>query len=175
MLFRKDYGCEFYLSRTLSLPSLSNYSYNRSSTELSLFQSMSFIYHRTIHFKDTDAAGVVYFSNALSICHEAYEALLETLTIDLKCYFSGQSLAVPIVYAEIDFKQPMYCGDRIHIILSGMVQFENGFTLNYEIYHSDSDGKKPIAIASTKHVAIDPVTRKRSKLPIELVQWLSVQ
>lgn len=139
---------------------------------------MSFTYHRTIHFKDTDAAGVVYFSNALSICHEAYEALLETLTIDLKCYFSGKSLAVPIVHAEIDFKQPMYCGDRIYISLSGMVQLEDAFTLNYEIYHSDSsdlNGKKPIAIASTKHMAIDPVTRKRSKLPIELVQWLSVR
>lgn len=136
---------------------------------------MSFTYHRTIHFKDTDAAGVVYFSNALSICHEAYEALLETLTINLKEYFSGKSLAVPIVRAEIDFMQPMYCGDKIYIVLSGTVQFENTFTLKYEIYYSDSDVNKPIAIASTRHVAIDPVTRKRSKLPTELMQWLAIQ
>ncbi len=139
---------------------------------------MSFTYHRTIHFKDTDAAGVVYFSNALSICHEAYEALLETLTIDLKEYFSGKSLAVPIVRAEIDFMQPMYCGDKIYIVLSGTVQFENTFSLKYEIYYNDSnnsDVNKPIAIASTRHVAIDPVTRKRSKLPTELMQWLAIQ
>ena len=139
---------------------------------------MSFTYHRTIHFKDTDAAGVVYFSNALSICHEAYEALLEMLTIDLKEYFSGKSLAVPIVRAEIDFMQPMYCGDKIYIVLSGTIQFENTFTLKYEIYYNDSnnsDVNKPIATASTRHVAIDPVTRKRSKLPIEFLQWLSVQ
>ena len=134
---------------------------------------MSFTYHRTIHFKDTDAAGVVYFSNALSICHEAYESLLETLTIDLKEYFSGRSLAVPIVHAEIDFMRPMYCGDRIYIILSPTIQLENAFTLKYEIYHNDSDVNKPIAIASTRHVAIDPVTRKRSNLPAELMQWLS--
>lgn len=136
---------------------------------------MSFTYQRTIHFKDTDAAGVVYFSNALSICHEAYEALLETLTIDLKEYFSGKSLAVPIVHAEIDFMQPMHCGDKIYIVLSGMIQLENTFILNYEIHYADSDGIKPIAIASTRHVAIDPATRKRSKLPIELVQWLAIQ
>jgi len=134
---------------------------------------MSFTYHRTIHFKDTDAAGVVYFSNVLSICHEAYEALLETLTIDLKEYFSGKSLAVPIVHAEIDFMRPMYCGDRIYIVLLPTIQLENAFTLKYEIYHTDSDIKKPIAIALTRHVAIDPVTRKRSNLPIELMQWLS--
>ena len=136
---------------------------------------MSFTYHRTIHFKDTDAAGVVYFSNVLSICHEAYEALLESLTIDLKEYFSGKSLAVPIVHAEVDFRQPMYCGDKIYILLSRIIQLENTFTLKYEIYQNDSDVNKPIAIASTRHVAIDPVTRKRSNLPIELMQWLSIK
>jgi 1,4-dihydroxy-2-naphthoyl-CoA hydrolase len=136
---------------------------------------MSFTYHRTIHFKDTDAVGVVYFSNAFSICHEAYEALLESLTIDLKEYFSGKSLAVPIVHAEIDFMQPMYCGDKICIVLSGTIQLENTFILKYEIYQNDSDVNKPIAIASTRHVAIDPMTRKRSKLPIELMQWLAIQ
>ena len=136
---------------------------------------MSFTYHRTIHFKDTDAAGVVYFSNVLSICHEAYEALLESLTIDLKEYFSGKSLAVPIVHAEVDFRQPMYCGDKIYILLSRIIQLENTFTLKYEIYQNDSDVNKPIAIASTRHVAIDPVTRKRSGLPIELMQWLAIQ
>jgi 1,4-dihydroxy-2-naphthoyl-CoA hydrolase len=136
---------------------------------------MSFTYHRTIHFKDTDAAGVVYFSNALSICHEAYEALLETLMINLKEYFSGKSLAVPIVHAEIDFMQPMYCGDKIYIVLSGIIQLESTFILKYEIYQNDLDVDKPIAIASTRHVAIDPVTRKRSKLPTELIQWLAIQ
>jgi 1,4-dihydroxy-2-naphthoyl-CoA hydrolase len=136
---------------------------------------MSFTYHRTIHFKDTDAAGVVYFSNALSICHEAYEALLETLMINLKEYFSGKSLAVPIVHAEIDFMRPMYCGDKIYIVLSGIIQLESTFILKYEIYQNDLDVDKPIAIASTRHVAIDPVTRKRSKLPTELIQWLAIQ
>lgn len=136
---------------------------------------MSFTYHRTIHFKDTDAAGVVYFSNALNICHEAYEALLETLKIDLKRYFSGQDLAVPIVHAEIDFMRPMYCGDQIYVALSGTLQLENSFTLKYEIYQNDLESDKPIAVASTRHVAIDPLTRKRSALPSELLQWLAVK
>jgi len=136
---------------------------------------MSFTYHRTIHFKDTDAAGVVYFSNALNICHEAYEALLEALRIDLKRYFSGQDLAVPIVHAEIDFMRPMYCGDQIYVALSGTLQLENSFTLKYEIYQNDLESDKPIAVASTRHVAIDPLTRKRSALPSELLQWLAVK
>ena len=136
---------------------------------------MSFTYHRTIHFKDTDAAGVVYFSNVLGICHEAYEALLEILTIDLRQYFSGKTLAVPIVHAEIDFMRPMYCGDQIYVSLSGSIQLESIFTLKYEIYKNDLETDKPIATASTRHVAIDPVTRKRSALPPELLQWLAMK
>ena len=69
----------------------------------------------------------------------------------------------------------MYCGDKIYILLSRIIQLENTFTLKYEIYQNDSDVNKPIAIASTRHVAIDPVTRKRSGLPIELMQWLAIQ
>lgn len=134
---------------------------------------MSFTYHRTIYFKDTDAAGVVYFSNALSICHEAYEALLETLTIDLKSYFSGQSIAVPIVHAEIDFMRPMTCGEQVYVTVSGKLQQESEFILNYEICRNDLENDRPIAKAMTRHVAIDPFTRKRSAILPELAQWLA--
>jgi 1,4-dihydroxy-2-naphthoyl-CoA hydrolase len=133
---------------------------------------MPFTYHRTIHFKDTDAAGVVYFSNALSICHEAYESLLETLTIDLKSFFSGQGLAIPIVHASIDFMRPMSCGEQVYVTVSGKMQRESEFILNYEICRNDLDQDRPIAKAITRHVAINPVTRKRSIVPPELAQWL---
>ena len=133
---------------------------------------MSFTYHRTIYFKDTDAAGVVYFSNALSMCHEAYEALLETLTVDLRSFFSGKTLAVPIVHAEISFMQPMSCGEQVYVMVSGKMLRESEFVLNYEICRNDLETDRPIAQAMTRHVAIDPVTRKRSAVPPELAQWL---
>ncbi len=46
-------------------------------------------YYRTIHFSDTDAAGVVYFSTLLSICHEAYENSLQVAGIELKTFFTS--------------------------------------------------------------------------------------
>ena len=39
---------------------------------------MPFAYLRTIHFPDTDAAGVVFFPNYFAMCHEAYEEALST-------------------------------------------------------------------------------------------------
>ena len=48
---------------------------------------MPFEYPRTIRFADTDAAGVVYFAQILSICHEAYEASLQASGIELRQFF----------------------------------------------------------------------------------------
>ena len=43
--------------------------------------TMPFTYARTVHFPDTDAAGVVFFPNYLSICHEAYEEALAAANV----------------------------------------------------------------------------------------------
>lgn len=69
---------------------------------------MSFTYYRTVHFQDTDAGGVVYFTNALSICHEAYEESLGASGINIKEFFSKRSIAYPIVHANVDFFAPYF-------------------------------------------------------------------
>ena len=48
---------------------------------------MAFLYTRTIRFHETDAAGVVYFANLLTLCHEAYEAALAEAGLDVKSFF----------------------------------------------------------------------------------------
>ena len=58
--------------------------------------AMPFTYSRTTHFADTDAAGVVFFANYLSICHEAYEEALSAAGIDLKRFFADNGVVVPI-------------------------------------------------------------------------------
>jgi 1,4-dihydroxy-2-naphthoyl-CoA hydrolase len=64
---------------------------------------MPFTYLRTVHFQDTDAAGVVYFANVLAMCHEAYEASLAASGINLKAFFSNPEVAFPIIHASVDF------------------------------------------------------------------------
>ncbi|HEY9664175.1 MAG TPA: thioesterase family protein, partial [Allocoleopsis sp.] len=92
---------------------------------------MPFTYHRTIRFSDTDAAGVVYFANVLSICHEAYEASLAASGVDLKEFFRGQTIAVPIVHAEIDFLQPLFCGESYVIQMQPTLLGDHKFAINY--------------------------------------------
>ena len=124
---------------------------------------MSFNYEYTVQFRDTDAAGVVYFANILSICHVAYEASLIASGIDLKLFVNNPEFAVPITHASADFFKPLYCGDRITIELTPRSIDSCRFEITYQLGS---------ATAITKHVVIDPATRKRQKLPIILTNWL---
>jgi 1,4-dihydroxy-2-naphthoyl-CoA hydrolase len=128
---------------------------------------MAFIYHRTIRFQDTDAAGVVYFANVLSLCHEAYESSLTTAGIEVRSFFRGKEFAVPIVHASIDFFKPLYVGDLVSIQLIAQQSNESEFEIQYEVLQEKVTGK-----ALTKHVCIDSHTRARKSLPSELVYWL---
>jgi 1,4-dihydroxy-2-naphthoyl-CoA hydrolase len=138
-----------------------------------------FIYHRTVHFQDTDAAGVVYFANSLSLCHEAYEASLTAAEIDIKAFFRGEAIAVPITHASIDFFKPMFCGDRLAIRLMPSLLTPASFQVEYQIFFDkdfdkESVEKNAIAKAITKHTCINPNTRKRCNLSHELSKWLTI-
>ena len=129
------------------------------------------IYHRTVRFQETDGAGVVFFANALSLCHEAYEAALIAMELDLKVFFNNAETAVPIVHATVDFRQPMRVGDRLTIHLMPQCLKESEFEICYQILAHERD--RVFCTALTRHVCIDPQQRTRKALPPELLAWLS--
>ena len=129
---------------------------------------MPFIYQRTVRFQDTDAAGVVYFANALAMCHEAYEESLATSGINLKLFFSNPNVAIPIVHASVDFFRPMFCGDKVSIHLSPCQLGNDNFEINYIIMSAERQVTKAI----TRHVCINPVSRSRQELSNEIMLWL---
>ena len=129
---------------------------------------MSFTYQRTVRFQDTDAAGVVYFANILSICHEAYEESLEASGINLKTFFCHSSLAFPIVHSSIDFMRPIFCGDKLFVVLRPQQLGIDKFEINYEILTADMIASKAV----TRHVCIETSTRQKHRLPNQIIQWL---
>jgi 1,4-dihydroxy-2-naphthoyl-CoA hydrolase len=124
------------------------------------------MYQRKIYFADTDSAGVVYFSNLLSICHEAYEDFLSDLNINLPDFFSNQLMAIPIIHAEIDFFKPLFCGDIISINLELESINKKVFEIKYQVF-KDND---LIAKALTRHICINPQTRKTQEIPLIIKQ-----
>lgn len=129
---------------------------------------MIFTYQRTIRFSDTDAAGVVYFANILSICHEAYEESLRHSGINIKTFFTQPSVAFPIVHSSVDFMRPMYCGDNLMISLIPQKISIDKFNITYEITVTDVI----VAKAITRHVCIDVNSRNKQELPDDIISWL---
>ena len=128
-------------------------------------------YSKIVQLRETDAAGVVYFANLLSICHDAYEASIRAHGIDMKTFFNNSQVAVPIVHAEINFKRPIFCGDEIEVNLVASLVSENEFSINYQILAVPNQSSH-LAKAKTIHVCINPNTRKRQPLPESLLSWM---
>lgn len=129
---------------------------------------MPFIYHRTVRFQETDAAGVLYFTNILKICHEAYEESLEVSGIILKEFFTNSSVAYPIIHANVDFFRPISCGDKLKIRLIPQKLSEEKFEIDYEIIIADLVASKAI----TRHVCIDTATRQKRQLSHAINKWI---
>jgi 1,4-dihydroxy-2-naphthoyl-CoA hydrolase len=129
---------------------------------------MTFTYHRTVRFQDTDAAGVVYFANILAICHEAYEESIASVGINVKEFFTHPPVAFPIVHTNVDFFRPICCGDKLVISLIPHKQGVDKFEINYEILVD----LFVVAKAQTRHVCIDSNTRSKREFPDEISEWL---
>jgi 1,4-dihydroxy-2-naphthoyl-CoA hydrolase len=126
-------------------------------------------YYRTVRFSDTDAAGVVYFAQILSICHEAYEASLQQSAINVTAFFAPSAIAVPVVHTEAEFRRPLRCGDVAIVELTPQQTSPYGFEVQYQI--SRKEGTL-VATASTRHVCINTASRKHHPLTSELMWWL---
>ena len=135
---------------------------------------MPFTYTRTVHFQDTDAAGVVYFANVLAMCHEAYEASLAASGINLKAFFSNPEVAFPIIHASVDFYRPMFPGDPLMIQLTPKQVTGDEFEIAYQVFLGAGElAGRSAAKAVTKHVCINAVSRTRKQLSEDLMQWMS--
>ncbi len=131
---------------------------------------MPFNYNRTVRLSDTDAAGVVYFAQVLVMCHEAYEESLLTAGIDLNKLVRDTNIAIPIVHSCADYFHPILWGDKLFIQLQTQQLRENEFEINYQIVSSSSDNL--LAKATTRHVCIATIGRKRISIPAGIIQWL---
>jgi 1,4-dihydroxy-2-naphthoyl-CoA hydrolase len=133
---------------------------------------MSFAYSRNIHFRDTDAAGVVFFANYLVLCHEAYEEALAAAGLEISTLFSSNDLLVPIAKSSAEYLRPLRVGDRVRITVKPEPVSANSFALNYEVFRVGPP-EKLAARVRTEHVSTSPRLRERVSLPPALVAWIS--
>jgi len=132
---------------------------------------MPFAYLRTVHFPDTDAAGVVFFANYLSVCHEAYEEALQASGIELNSFFADTGVVVPVSRSEADYLRPLACGDKLRITVTPKLLSENSFEIRYEVTRLGG-GDKLAARVRTEHVCTSKLKKERVPLPSALAAWV---
>ena len=133
---------------------------------------MPYAYSRTIHFPDTDAAGVVFFANYLSICHEAYEEALGAAGLDVATFFSANGIVVPIARSTAEYLRPLRVGDKIRVTVHPEPLSVNSFALNYELTRL-TPIEKLAARVRTEHVSTSLQLRERVPLPPALAAWVN--
>ncbi|MFA6962624.1 MAG: thioesterase family protein [Opitutaceae bacterium] len=132
---------------------------------------MPFAYSRTVHFPDTDAAGVVFFARYLSICHEGYEESLAAAGVPLGTFFADYGVVVPVAKSEATYLRPLLCGDKLRIDITPVGLSENSYAIDYVIWKTGAADKRA-AVVRTEHVCISSKTRERLPLPVPLAAWV---
>jgi|SRR5665213_357517 len=133
---------------------------------------MPFSHPRTIHFADTDAAGVVFFANYLAICHEAYEEALAAAGIELQAFFSDKAVIVPITKTEVEFLRPLKAGEKVRVTAAPASLTDHSYEVRFEIIKLGAR-EKTAARVRTEHVCLDAQSRKRIPLPAALGSWVT--
>ena len=123
-----------------------------------------YTYKTVVKLHDTDAAGLIFFSNQFKMVHEAYETLLESIGLGFATLIRKKDYFLPIVHAEADYKRPLFVGDRLVISVAVEHIGKTSFTFTYTLKR-DSE---LVGTAKTVHVTVDKKTKKKIPLPREM-------
>lgn len=127
-------------------------------------------YRTQINLHDTDAAGLLFFSNQFKLIHDAYESLLEKIGFGFGELIRNQPFFLPIVHAESDYKAPLFVGDWIEIKVRVDSVGTTSFTFAYEIVKDDGT---LVGTAKTVHVTIAKDTQQKIELPALMKERIS--
>ena len=124
-----------------------------------------YTYKTIIKLHETDAAGLLFFSQQLKLVHDAYEALLESIGFGFAVLLKKKKYFLPIVHAEADYKAPLFVGDRLAIEISIDRIGETSFIFAYKLLN---EKKQLVGTAQTVHVTVDKKTQKKISLPADM-------
>ena len=124
-----------------------------------------YVYQTKIKLHETDAAGLIFFSNQFKIMHDAYESLLENMGVGFPELLRHRDYFLPIVHAEADYKMPLFAGDLIEIQITVENVGNTSFTFAYKLLNTKGE---LVGTGRTVHVTMDKKTQKKIGLPVEM-------
>lgn len=130
-----------------------------------------FQFHRLVQFYETDAMGIVHHANYVLMMEEARLQFLRLLYADREGDILGET-NYPLVSCHVDYKQPLRFNDEVVIDYKVSTL---GAKLVFDYEFSTKSLSKPLAFGKTVHVAFDMKTRRATKLPEAVLEFLDKQ
>ncbi len=128
-----------------------------------------FIYRTSVHLRDTDATGVLYFTEQLRYALEALEHFLMAQGLTLQALIQDGAFLMPIVHAESDYSAPLFAGDEIEVHLSLTNLGTTSFTLQTRLYKGGAE----VGRTAIVHVTVSGETKKPIPVPESLLKILT--
>lgn len=116
---------------------------------------------------DTDASGVIYFTNAQMIAIEAFEDFLHKSGYCLDSLLREGPFLFPIVHSEADYLSAMRVGDELNIQMKISHIGTSSFTTKYTITALRTD--LVVATISIIHVVMCKETKRTIPLSKDLL------
>jgi len=124
-----------------------------------------YTYNTTIKLHETDAAGLLFFSNQFKLIHDAYETLLEEIGFGFGELIRSKDYFLPIIHAQADYKRPVFVGDILEIQVRVTDVGETSFTFEYDLLNAS---KEVVGTAKTVHVTMNQATNQKIPLPNDM-------
>lgn len=119
-----------------------------------------FTYRTQVRLRDTDATGVLYFTEQFRMALETFEEFLKVNGFSLKALLGSQYL-MPIVHAEGDYFAPLTVGDELEITMKVGQVGTTSLTLNFTLH--DPNRQIDTGKVQIVHVMID--REKKASVP----------
>jgi len=133
-------------------------------------QSSPYEFRYTIGLHDTDAAGVLFSANLITICHLAYESMMAEAGFSMGSILAHGRFGLPLAHVEGDFQKRLTASDDVVIRLRVAELGKASFRLSYEVVNRAGD---VCATASTTHVCVETESYRPRPLPDELREALT--
>ncbi len=107
----------------------------------------SFTYTRRVEFADTDAAGLMHFSNFFRFMESAEHAFLRSLGHSVHTVHEDGVMGFVRVHAECDYRRPLRFEDEVDITVT--VREVNTKSVVYDfVFHRSDDTERAEAVAT---------------------------
>lgn len=121
-----------------------------------------------VYYEDTDAAGVVYYSNYLKFMERARTEWLEALGFPLAAFERQCGVTFVVHRAEIDFVRPARLNDRLAVSVEPIGHRACTLVLVQRVLRDEST----LARARVSLACIDPVRWRPARIPTSLARSL---